>query len=97
MLRSKKYVLEFSVDMIIEKDGDGYHVYSPVLKGLHIDGKTKKRAIEIAKRAVKQHLETLVENRLPIPVGYTIHKIPSTPHPMHHRINTRLTLTQCRV
>lgn len=38
--------LTLRVPVCIEHDGQVFHAYSPAFKGLHMDGRTKKEAME---------------------------------------------------
>jgi predicted RNase H-like HicB family nuclease len=59
--------LKFIVPLIIEPDTISFHVYSPALKGLHVDGDTEEEALKIGREAVKLHLESMIEDGDPIP------------------------------
>ena len=50
---------EVSVTIVVEKDGDGFHAFTPGLKGLHVDGPTADKAVEAAKKAVEVYFESL--------------------------------------
>lgn len=58
-------------DIIIEPDGDGFHAYCPVLKGLHTSGGTRDEALHNAKDAAEAYLLSLIKHRDPIPIGQT--------------------------
>ncbi len=51
--------VEIFVAIVVEKDDDGFHAYTPALKGLHVDGSTQHEAIERAKKAIDVYLESL--------------------------------------
>ena len=51
--------VEISIAIVVEKDGVGFHAYTPALKGLHVDGATQNEAIERAKKAIDVYLESL--------------------------------------
>lgn len=61
--------LVFMVDICVEPDDDGYHAFSPALKGLHTWGATEAEAVENAKDAALAYLESLIKHHEPIPVG----------------------------
>jgi len=61
--------VKFSVDIYVEKDGKEYHAFCPVLKGLHVDGKTQKEALYNVKKAVKLHIKSLLKHKDAIPLG----------------------------
>lgn len=63
--------IEFSLQIVVEPDGDGFHAYSPVLKGLHACGETEREALENAKDAATAYLCSLIKHGDPIPVGFT--------------------------
>ena len=97
MFSKKRYIVQFTVGLIIERDGRGYHAYCPALKGLHIDGKTKTETLSLAKQAIRQHLETLIEHNCPIPIGIVSFKEMDVAPPMSfYRINTKLSVAECR-
>ena len=47
------------VSIVIEKDNEGYFVYSPELPGCFSQGDTYENAIESIKEAVELYIETL--------------------------------------
>jgi predicted RNase H-like HicB family nuclease len=61
--------LVFVVDICVEPDDDGYHAFSPALKGLHSWGGTEAEAVENAKDAALAYIESLIKHQEPIPVG----------------------------
>ncbi len=61
--------IEFRVEVIVERDGDGYHAYCPALKGLHMGGDTEEEALANARDAVIVYLKSLIKHGDPIPVG----------------------------
>jgi len=61
--------IEFRLGMILEQDGDGFHVYCPALPGLHTDGETEEEALNNAKDAAVAYLSSLMRHQEPIPVG----------------------------
>ena len=61
--------LRLRVSVVIEPDGDGYHAYCPALKGLHAAGETEDEAVEGARVAAVEYLESMVAHGEPIPVG----------------------------
>ena len=40
--KTKTRKLNFKVPIVIKKDSIGYHAFSPPLKGLHVDGDTRR-------------------------------------------------------
>jgi len=51
--------MAYKVNIIIEKDEDGYYVYSPELEGCQSQGDTLKEVKANIKEAVELYLETL--------------------------------------
>ena len=54
--------LMVQIKIVIERDGDGFHVYSPDLKGLHTCGDTEEEAVQNAKDAVSAYLLSLIKH-----------------------------------
>ncbi|MGH8001747.1 MAG: type II toxin-antitoxin system HicB family antitoxin [Brasilonema sp.] len=52
----------YKVNIIIEKDEDGYYAYSPELPGCQTQGDTLEEVKENIKEAVELYLETLSES-----------------------------------
>lgn len=89
--QEKSLPIGFRVQVIIEPDGAGFHVYCPALKGLHTCGDTEKEALENAKDAIIAYLKSLMKHGDPIPIGVEIQKgirkgVPLLPkgHPKKH-------------
>jgi predicted RNase H-like HicB family nuclease len=61
--------ITFNVEIVVEKDGDGYHAYCPALKGLHVGGDTVDEAVETAMDAAGWYLESMIHHGDPIPIG----------------------------
>ena len=57
------------VEMIIEPDKPGFHVYCPALKGLHVGGDTEEEAIKNAEDAAIAYLESFIKHNDPLPLG----------------------------
>jgi predicted RNase H-like HicB family nuclease len=70
-------LLEFKVLIVIEPDGKSFHAFCPSLKGLHVDGETKEKALQNAAQAAVLYLESLIRHGDPIPigVGFDIHDL----------------------
>lgn len=49
----KQYLME----VVVEKDKEGYFAYCPLLQGCYTQGDTYEEAIENIKDAIKLHLE----------------------------------------
>jgi len=47
------------VSIVLEKDDNGYYVYSPELPGCHSQGDTKEEALRNIQEAVELYLEDL--------------------------------------
>lgn len=60
---------KYSVNVTIEQDGKGFHVYCPALKGLHVGGDNEREALGNAADAVILYLRSLERHGDPIPVG----------------------------
>lgn len=58
--------------VITPNDPDGYLVMCPALPGLVTEGDTFDEAREMAADAIACHLESMIEDGLPIPVDMTI-------------------------
>ncbi|HKO05547.1 MAG TPA: type II toxin-antitoxin system HicB family antitoxin [Candidatus Acidoferrales bacterium] len=54
--------------MIFEKEDEGgYHVFCPVLPGCHTQSETIEEGTRNIREAIELYLQTLLEDRLPIP------------------------------
>jgi len=51
----KKYLL----DVVIEKDKDGYFAYCPLIQGCYTQGDTYEEALENIRDAIKLHLDEI--------------------------------------
>lgn len=63
----KAYVT-LNVPVCIEKDGEGYYAYSPVFKGVHVDGDTKEDALKNAQVACELYIQSLLKHGDTVPV-----------------------------
>jgi predicted RNase H-like HicB family nuclease len=54
--------MSYKINIIIEKDEDGYYAYSPELPGCQSQGDTLEEARENIQEAVELYLETLSES-----------------------------------
>lgn len=61
--------MRVTVNLFVEPDGEGFHVYSPDLPGLHSDGQTEEEAITNATEAVVAYLESMIAHGEPLPIG----------------------------
>jgi len=66
----KRYLL----DVVIEKDKDGYFAYCPLIQGCYTQGNTYEEALENIKDAIKLHLEEIGSSRgtLPSPESISV-------------------------
>lgn len=53
---------EVTIDIIIERDEAGFHVYSPNLKGYHTSGDTEEEAVKNMKDALSAYLSSLIKH-----------------------------------
>lgn len=70
-MRKKATVQSFEVVFEPEK-GDGYHVYTPSLKGCHSYGSTKAEALRNITEAIELWLESAKELGIRIPDRDTV-------------------------
>lgn len=59
----KKYLL----DVVIEKDKDGYFAYCPLIQGCYTQGDTYEEALENIKDALRLHLEEIEASKQKLP------------------------------
>lgn len=66
----KRYLL----DVVIEKDKNGYFAYCPLIQGCYTQGNTYEEALENIKDAIKLHLEEITSSRgsLPSPESISV-------------------------
>ena len=71
---------ELHIAIVYEKDGEGFHAYTPGLKGVHADGATAEEAIGRAKQCVEVYLESMNKHheKLVETEGLVILKTPPT-------------------
>ncbi|MBU4330909.1 MAG: type II toxin-antitoxin system HicB family antitoxin [Acidobacteriota bacterium] len=72
--------LKFNVPVVIKKDGDGFHAYSPALSGMHTSGDTVSEALDNAKNAIVAYLMSIIKNGDPIPLCLYEHRLPKPDH-----------------
>jgi len=54
--------------ILTEKEADGgYHTWCPALPGCHVQGETKKEALNNLQDAIKLYIESLKDHGEPIP------------------------------
>lgn len=64
----KKYLL----DVVVEKDADGYYVHCPLIQGCYSQGDTYEEALGNIKDAIKLHLEDLTTAKQTLPGAESI-------------------------
>ena len=57
------------IQIIVARDGRGFHAYCPAFKGIHMYGRTEQEALDRAKDGVLWYLRSLDRHDDPIPVG----------------------------
>lgn len=57
------------VAVAVEPDDDGYHAYTPGLRGIHADGRTADEAVEAIRPLIALYLDSLARHGDPLPVG----------------------------
>ena len=65
-------LIKIKLQLEIERDDNGFHVYCLALKGLHADGATEAEAIETATTAANAYVASLVKHDEPLPVGCNV-------------------------
>lgn len=61
--------LRLRITIIVEPDGDGFHAFTPGMKGIHADGSTEQEAAEHAVEAIKLYLESLANHDESVAIG----------------------------
>ena len=64
----------FRVCIKIERDGEGFHAYSPGLPGLHVCGESEQDAFEHAKDAAAAYIESMLKHGDPLPIACSVAK-----------------------
>lgn len=67
MSTAPKTTVALNVNIMVEKDGNGYYATCPPFKGLHVYGQTKKEALELATQAIVAYSLSLLKHNEPIP------------------------------
>ena len=65
----EKIIDKIQVTVVIEPDEDGFHGYTPGLRGLHVDGKTEAETLQNAREAIEVYLCSIASHGEPLPVG----------------------------
>lgn len=60
------------MDVVVEKDADGYFVYCPSLQGCYSQGDTYEEALENIRDALKLHLEDRIASGEAVPTSQSI-------------------------
>ena len=59
--------------VIFEKEDEGgYHVFCPTLPGCHTQSETVEEGISNIREAIQLHVDTLIEDGLPVDLGVTV-------------------------
>ncbi len=66
--KSKVTALRFRVPIVVKADSSGYYAYSPTLKGICVDGKTREEALQVGIEAARLLLLSMIESGDPIPL-----------------------------
>jgi predicted RNase H-like HicB family nuclease len=53
--------MSYKVNVVIEKDQNGYYAYCPGLEGCHTQGNTLEEVLDNIREAIELYLETLSE------------------------------------
>ena len=61
--------LQYQVEVEIEPDDGGYHIFCPALKGLHTCGKTVQEARDNAIYAITAYVRSLIKHNEPVPLS----------------------------
>ena len=62
--------LRLSFTVVIEPEHDGtFHAFCPGLKGLHVDGRTEREALDNATQAAYAYVSSLIRHGDPLPIG----------------------------
>jgi predicted RNase H-like HicB family nuclease len=61
-----------TVHFIVETDDDGFHAYSPILKGLHVDGSSEQDAVRNFVDAAPAYLASVLMHGEPLPIGVIV-------------------------
>ena len=54
--------MSYKVNVVIEKDEQGYYAYCPGLEGCHMQGSTLEEVLDNIREAIELYLETLSED-----------------------------------
>lgn len=62
-------ITEINILVEVKKDGGCYHAFAPALKGLHVEGSTKKEAFKNAEEAIDVYLDSMYRENEELPIG----------------------------
>lgn len=90
--------VRFTVDIVVEPDGDQFYAYAPALKGVHVGGRTEEEAIQNAIDATHLYLKSLIRHGDPIPLEVVEEAVPANGvshrgRHIHHKRDLALSLT----
>jgi len=71
-MHENKPTIEFTIEVVVEPDDNGFHAYCPALKGLNVGGDTEQEALQTAGDAATLYIKSLIRHGESIPVGITI-------------------------
>ena len=57
--------------VVLEEEEGGSHIWCPALKSCHPQGDTKEEALDNIQEAIAAYLESLRDERLPLPADVT--------------------------
>ena len=85
----KKYLL----DVVIEKDKNGYFAYCPLIQGCYTQGETYEDALENIRDAIKLHLEEIEASKqkfsYPESISVTTLEVAARSHQNYREIRFR--------
>lgn len=64
--------LRISIQFFVEPDDGGFHAFSPLLKGLHVDGATEDEAARNFIDAAPAYLTSVLQHDEPLPIGVVL-------------------------
>ena len=71
--RGRRYLrrlqITLSINIVVERDGDGFHAFCPTLKGLHTCGCDFRDAMVNAKYAAEAYIQSLIKHGESIPTS----------------------------
>ena len=70
----KYKTIKIEVDIFIEKDGNAWHAFCPVFKGLHAEGTTINETIKNAHTTIIEYIKSYIRHNDPIPTAKVIEK-----------------------